>query len=250
MSDYPWPVPETAFRELCDAIGDPSDERRLEVAVVLAALEGDRAAGKALEAYFDVIPPTLARMEVSADFIDEVQQTLRQRLLTGDPPKILRYVGRGSLRGLLKVSATREAISRLRKEGRESPADDALLDRTGERDPELQFLKERYRALFKSAFEAAVGTLEPRERNLLRLHFLRKVTLEKLATMYDVHRATIVRQLAAIRAKMDKETRASLRAQLELHGGPKGADELDEIMDLVRSRMDVSVDRLLATVME
>ena len=247
---FPWPVPEPAFTELCAAIGDPNEERRREIAVVLAALDGDREAAKELEVYFDAIPPALARMELSADTIDEVQQTLRARLLAGDPPKILRYVGRGSLRGLLKVSATREAISRLRKEGRESPGDEAILERTGERDPELQFLKERYRALFKSAFEAAIGTLEARERNLLRLHFLRKVTLEKLATMYDVHRATIVRQLASIRGAIEKETRAQMRAQLELQGGPRGADELDEIMDLVRSRMDVSVDRLLATVME
>jgi RNA polymerase sigma-70 factor, ECF subfamily len=65
-----------------------------------------------------------------------------------------------------------------------------------------------------------------RDRDLLRLHFLGGVTLEQLAQMYGVHRATVVRSLAAARQ----------------------ADELDEMFDLVASRVELSIERLLASV--
>ncbi|MCA9611101.1 MAG: sigma-70 family RNA polymerase sigma factor, partial [Myxococcales bacterium] len=101
---------------------------------------------------------------------------------------------------------------------------------------------ERYRGVFREAFEEAVGALSPRERNLLRLHFLRRVTLESLAELYGVHRATIVRHLAKIRERLDAATQAALRDRL-------GADkrEVESVMDLIRSRFDVSVERMLRT---
>ena len=158
-------------------------------------------------------------------------------------PKIVGYAGRGTLHGLVKVVATRTALSLLRRRGVESPGDEALLDVEGEADPELSFLKAHYRAAFRAAFEEAVHALAPRERNLLRLHCLRNVTLEALAAMYGVHRATIVRQLAKIRDELDRLTRKGLRERL----GGADAREIAEVMELVRSRFDVSVERLLRT---
>ena len=72
---------------------------------------------------------------------------------------------------------------------------------------------------------------------------MRKVTLEALATMYGVHRATITRHLASARATLERETRREMGRTLSLP-----PSELDEVMALIRSRMDVSVDRLLATI--
>lgn len=218
----------------------------IELALALACARGDDAAIRLLEReYFDGVRGALRAMKLDADLTDEVIQEVRQKLLVGQPPKIVGYAGRGSLRGLLKVTATRTAISLLRKGGREVRVDDARLDATGERDPELAFLKERWRGAFKEAFEDAVSALEPRERNLLRLHFLRRVTLDALATMYGAHRATIVRQLARIRDRLDRATRDGLRERL-------GADrrEVDSVMEEIRSRFDVSVERLLRTMEE
>jgi len=245
-----WPDVPVNEARFCAALAglDPtvdgvSPERIRELALGLACADGHEPALVRLEAeYFDGVHGALKGMKLEPDVIDEVLQEVRRKLLVGDPPKIAGYAGRGSLRGLLKVTATRTAISLLRKSGRERPGDDAILDQTGERDPELDFLKARYRGIFRDAFEQAVGQLEPRERNLLRLHFLRKVTLEALATMYGVHRATIVRHLAKIRDSIDRATQQELRERL-------GADrrEVDSVMDLIRSRFDVSVERLLAT---
>ena len=235
-----------ALAGLPKAAAEVSRDAVVELALGLACARGDDAALRRLERdHFDGARGALRAMKLSSDEQGEELQEVRRKLLVGDPPKIAGYAGRGSLRGLIKVTATRAALSMRRKSGREGPGDEALLDEPGERDPELAYLKARYRRVFREAFEEAVGALEPRERNLLRLHFLRKVTLDALATMYGVHRATIVRHLAKIRDTIERTTRAALQERL-------GADrrEAEDVLDLIASRYDVSVERLLATMSE
>jgi RNA polymerase sigma-70 factor (ECF subfamily) len=82
-----------------------------------------------------------------------------------------------------------------------------------------------------------------RDRNLLRLHFLGGVTLEQLAQMYGVHRATVVRWLAAAREAVLAATRDHVAHAI---GAP--ASELDEMFSLVKSRVELSVERMLASV--
>ena len=77
----------------------------------------------------------------------------------------------------------------------------------------------------------------------MRLHFLGGVTLEQLAQMYSVHRATVVRWLAAARETVFGATREHVA---ETIGAP--AEELDEMFELVKSRVELSVERLLASI--
>ncbi len=248
-----WPSLRIAEEELAAALAALpesvhalSDEAVAELALALACARGEAPALALFEGeYFRGAEAALASMKLDADVRDEVRQEVRRKLLVaeGGVPKIVGYAGRGTLHGLVKVVATRTALSLLRRRGVESPGDEALLDVEGEADPELSFLKAHYRAAFRAAFEEAVHALAPRERNLLRLHFLRNVTLEALAAMYGVHRATIVRQLAKIRDELDRLTRKGLRERL----GGADAREIAEVMELVRSRFDVSVERLLRT---
>ena len=58
------------------------------------------------------------------------------------------------------VPANRAALKLLRKENRETPTDDALLEaRAHEDDPELAYMKAAYRASFKTAFQTASTSL-------------------------------------------------------------------------------------------
>lgn len=221
---------------------EPSPEQGEECALVVAATRGVLSAQRQLEAeYFARIPSFIASMKLDGALVDDVAQGVRQKLLVGEPPKILGYVGRGSLAALIRVTATRTAISALRKGGRETQ--ELELDRAiGELDPERRHLKDHYRVIFRDSFAAAVRSLEARERNMLRLHFLQKVTLQQLASMYGIHRATVVRQLASIREKVAKGTRGELKSH-----GAVGATDLESIVDLLKSRFDVSVEGLLAS---
>lgn len=216
-----------------------------ELHLALACARGDQAAILAFDrAYLAVVPTALAGMKLPAATIEDVRATVRDKLLLAEgdaPPRIVGYAGHGRLKGLVQVMATRTAIDRLRHEEREAELPVTGLVAPG--DLELSLIKAQYREAFVAGFTGAIATASRRDRNLLRLHFLGGVTLEQLAQMYGVHRATIVRWLAAARDTVFGATRAHVAVTL---GAP--ADELDEMFELVRSRVELSVERLLASI--
>jgi RNA polymerase sigma-70 factor (ECF subfamily) len=215
-----------------------------ELHLALACARGDTAALAAFDrAFLAVVPAALAGMRLPGATIDDVRAIVRDKLLLGEPPKLLAYAGHGRLRGLIKVTATRAAIDRLRLEEREEPLPGGGRELAATGDVELSLIKVQYRDAFVAAFTAAVSELTRRDRNLLRMHLLGGATLEQLAQMYGVHRATVVRWLAAAREALLAATRGRVQAQL---GAP--TEELDEMFELVRSRVELSVERLLATV--
>lgn len=220
-------------------------EGAAELYLALGCVAGDPAAIAAFDrAYLAVVPAALAGMKLPAATVEDVRSTVRDKLLLAEgeaAPKIIGYAGRGRLRGLIQVTATRTAIDRLRHESKEAELPARELVAPG--DIELSFIKAQYREAFMEGFTAAVATASRRDRNLLRLHFLGGVTLEQLAQMYGVHRATVVRWLAAAREAVFGATREHVAEAL---GAP--ADELDEMFELVRSRVELSVERLLASV--
>jgi RNA polymerase sigma-70 factor (ECF subfamily) len=248
-------LPEPALADyLAERDIDPdgaTDEQCAELVLACACARGDRAALAAIDGLIRrAVPAGVAHMKLPADTVDELCQVVRDRLLVGEParePRILGYAGRGRLAALIKVIAVRAAISMLRARGREVELSGGRLARlqADELDPELAVMKASYRAAFRHSFASAVTALDSRQRNLLRLHLLGGVTLEALAAIYGVHRATVVRWLARARERLLDETRAAMQAQLELSSG-----ELDSVMALIGSRLDASVQRVLASATE
>jgi len=216
-----------------------------ELHLAIACARGDNAAIAAFDrVYLEIVPQALAGMKLPAATVEDVRSAVRDKLLLADgerPPRILAYAGRGRLRGLVQVTATRTAIDRIRLEEREVELPAREL--AASTDVALSLIKAQYREAFSAGFARAVATASRRDRNLLRLHFLGGVTLEQLAQMYGVHRATIVRWLAAARQAVFSATREHVAGQIDAP-----ADELDEMFDLVKSRVELSVERLLASV--
>jgi RNA polymerase sigma-70 factor (ECF subfamily) len=177
---------------------------------------------------------------------EDARQMLLHRILVGDEerrPKIESYSGRGSLRNWVRAVAARAAIDLHRKGGhRELGATESLLETlTDSADPEIEYLKRHYRDQFNRAFEAAVNALPARSRNYLRHAFIDRLTIDQVAALYGVHRATAARRLAAARDALLAATRTALIEQLEI-----GETELDSIMRLIGSRFEVSVQRIFA----
>ncbi|HEU0037610.1 MAG TPA: hypothetical protein VFQ53_43665 [Kofleriaceae bacterium] len=216
-----------------------------EVHLAIACARGDNAAVAAFDrAYLDVVPHALAGMKLPPATVEDVRSAVRDKLLLADgdrAPRILDYAGRGRLRGLVQVTATRTAIDRIRLEERE--AELPARELAASTDVAMSLIKAQYRDAFSAGFAQAVASASRRDRNLLRLHFLGGVTLEQLAQMYGVHRATVVRWLAAAREAVFSATREHVQSRL---GAPP--DELDEIFELVKSRVELSVERLLASI--
>lgn len=232
--------------------GDPAgleDAGVLELVLARACADGDPKALALFEArYMDVIGPALAHMNLDAARVSDVAQHVRNTLLVaapGEQPRLVQYAGQGRLRGLVKVTAVRTAISVLRKTKGTAAAGPDDLQRLADPvdDPELHFLKAHYRDAFRRAFARAVGQLASRDRNILRMHLLGGMTLEQVATVYGINRSTVVRSLQKIRKTLYTATRDGLREEVAV---PRS--EFESVLGLLRSRFDVSLGRLLETV--
>jgi RNA polymerase sigma-70 factor, ECF subfamily len=203
---------------------------------------GETKAMRAMDdRYVRGVERALVKFKLDEAAIEDVMQRVRHKLFVRDDQgkiRVLDYAGEGRLRALVQVAATREALDSLRRPRETEGEDDLLALPSGEVDPEIATLKARLGGEFKSAFEAAVKRLSSRERNLLRMHIVTGVPLEQLATMYSVHRATIVRWMAAAREALLK----ALMAELTQRTGARGA-EIGPLVDLVRSRLDLSLER-------
>jgi RNA polymerase sigma-70 factor (ECF subfamily) len=114
-----------------------------------------------------------------------------------------------------------------------------LAERLGA-DPELAFIRERHQEDFRVAFRAALGRLEARERNLLRLHHVHGLSMDAVSATYQAPRSTVARWIARAREQLLALTREELTARLGL-----SPDELDSLLRLVRSQLDVSLRQLM-----
>lgn len=221
--------------------------RQQDLELVAACLAGDEAALTRLESdVIGAVGPTIARIDSSPAFGDEVRQRLRIKLLVGEGgrrPGLASYEGRGSLSSWVHVVAARIAISlkrgdARRKEAAEPDLDDGPFDLE---DPELAHIRGAYRNEFHEAFREAVGTLSPRERTILRLRYLDQVNIDGIGRIYRVHRATVARWIAAAREKIAEETRRAMAARLAVT-----SSQLDSLIRLVRSDLELSVSLLLS----
>ncbi|MFT7578902.1 MAG: RNA polymerase sigma-70 factor (ECF subfamily) [Myxococcota bacterium] len=221
---------------------DADDALLAELYTACGCSLGDASALARFEAeYLSAVAPTVGHMGLPAATVDDVRQIVRQKVLVaapGEAPKIDAYAGRGKLRGLVQVVASPAALDLIHKQRRAVGGEDDARSRLPslEHDPELVFLKATYRAHFAHA----ARELSSRQRNLLRMHLLQGVTLHRLAAFDGVHRASVTRWLAAAREALFEGTQRQLRARL---GG--GAGELESVMRLIRSRLDVSIQRML-----
>jgi RNA polymerase sigma-70 factor (ECF subfamily) len=108
-------------------------------------------------------------------------------------------------------------------------------------DPELSYMKELYRQAFRQAFGAALAALEARDKNLLRQHVVDGLTVDELGPLYGVHRATAARWVQRAKEKLLHETRKQFMARARI-----SSRECESVLRLVRSRIDVTLGRLLA----
>jgi RNA polymerase sigma-70 factor (ECF subfamily) len=216
--------------------------------LALACGSGEHRAIAELEKHFmAAVPDSLARLAQKVQ-PDEVVQVLRAKLLVAEEgaiPKILDYSGRGPLAGWLRIAAIRTALDLTRRGSNERPSSgaDALLEvPAAMEDPELEHIRARHRADFKAAFEAALGSLSKEDRNILRLHLVVGLYIDEIGNLFQVHRATAARWIARCREKVHDETRRVLIERLRI-----GDTELKSILGIVRSQLDLSINRLLSS---
>lgn len=220
----------------------------LEVADLLLAQACATGSAEALAAFTATCGPaitgSLRTMGLADDVIADVTQDVTTKLfVSGDgPPKIATYSGRALLRSWVRTIATRAAVDRLRKPQADSAPDEmlyALPDAGG--GPELDHFRARYASEFKEAFEAALASLEVRERNVLRHHFIDTLPFEDIGALYGVHKTTAFRWVEAARDKLSKRTRNHFQERVQLP-----PPDVESVLRMLQSNIDLSLSRVLS----
>jgi RNA polymerase sigma-70 factor, ECF subfamily len=217
-----------------------------ELALAWACAQGNEAAIRHFEhTYFGQARRALDKMRLSATLADDVLGWMRFELFvqarrpidrSGSGPLIASYSGRGDLGSWVRAIAVHEALKRARKARREVAPD--LLDELPMPEPAFAAMRGAYGAEFTRALADSFRALTPQDRNLLRQYFLDGLTIDVLAGLYQIHRATAARRVAAARTLLVEHVRAALVRELAL--SEAGVEQV-----ITLSNLDQSLGQLL-----
>jgi len=238
-----WPgivVDEAALAALVAERDEGVPPCATDLVLARACVAGDVAAIRYFERdMFERVDRVLARLGLSTADADDIKQELRAKLLLGDRAKLAQFQGTGPLVQWVASVAGREALGSLRRKRPNVPlADDDVLDTAD--DPQLVALKRDHGGDFKRAFQAAVEALPARDRAVLRALIIDERSINEIAAVYGIHRATASRWVSEIRRALLEGTRRLLRAQLALDD-----THLDSAMRMIDSNLDLSLYRVL-----
>jgi RNA polymerase sigma-70 factor (ECF subfamily) len=255
-----WPeievAPERFGGELARRIGSPASAEAAEAALdamrgadVYLAVACCEGTARAIARIEDILARELRhaalKLHASPDQSAETHAELRRILLIDEPPRraaLREYAGRGDLRGYIRVMSTRALIRAINRGRREIAVEDSeFFDRMlPNHDAEISFLRAQYRDAVDGALRAALAGLDPRSRALLRYQLIDGWSIDQVGKLYGVHRATAARWLTDAREVLGTAIRSQLAARLQI-----SPEEVDSIVRLVQSRVDMSLERLL-----
>lgn len=230
-------------RESSSVVGMLSRLRTSDLFVAWAAERGDESAMAAIMEYTrPTLLEALAPMRLSSSERDDVLQRLRTRVFVGSPPRIGTYSGTGSIGTWLSAVAVRLAVDLKRAEKPEEELDDQLAASVADTSNiELAVIRKQYQTEFKAAFQEAFRSLTLDERNLVRLTFIDRLSIDALSATMNLHRSTVARRVAALRDELAKGTKKRLQERFKLSPG-----DVNSLMRVVVSAFDASMSSLLS----
>jgi RNA polymerase sigma-70 factor, ECF subfamily len=253
-----WPGVELASvdfaRDLARRLGEDASPETLaacrtsDVYLACAAVAGDPVAERTLvELLAREVEFAARETRATADQSADVRGELHRLLFTAEPKRsaaAASYAGRSALATFLKVMATRELVRAVQRGRREVPREDdqlfALI--TPGSDPELAILRARYHDGVEGAIRGALGKLEGRSRAVLRYQLVDGWSIDRVGELYGVHRATAARWIATARDELRELIRSEVSEKLGITAG-----EVDSIIRLVQTRLDISLGALADT---
>jgi RNA polymerase sigma-70 factor (ECF subfamily) len=213
--------------------------------LAFGCLRGDREALVAFDTEMATpIRVALSKLDVADALKQDSAQTVRERLFVGTPdrePRIADYSGRGQLKRWVQAAVVRACLDQVRAHKREVPLDGeraAGMLPAADAGPELEHFRRVYGEVFQRAFEAAIGSLDDRQRTVLRHHLVDGMTIDDIGALYDVHRTTAFRWIERARETLVERTRDEMMARLDV-----AQPEVDSILRVIRSQVHLSVQR-------
>lgn len=238
-----WPTTAWTAARLAahvDALGDASGlggEHRADLLLAWACLEGDPGALATLaDGPLRAARDHLGRLGFAPAAVDEAVQRACTRLVVD---RGLRgYRGRGSLAGYVQTAVARLAVDDQRAQRRDVELGELLAAPCA--DPELEYMRERYGAELVVAVRDAWSRLGAHERFVLSLRIYDGMSIDDIARVYQIHRASAARRAATARASLVAHARACLRERLAV-----GDATLDSILRLFTTSVQLPLDEPL-----
>jgi RNA polymerase sigma-70 factor, ECF subfamily len=211
-----------------------------------------RRIGQAIACFERTYAPDVERIvrrfAKTAPAIDDMKQLLRRKLFVSEPDAesgIAAYSGHGFLQNWVRVTCTRTLIDAIRcgfDNSAEIPSEASVIEGVPQpgADPALDFLKRQNSAAFKAAFAEAMERLDGSERTLLKQHLISGLSIDQIAALYHVHRATAARRIGKARENLLHATRSALMTRLKM-----SSKEVDSLLAQLDSRLELSMSRLL-----
>ena len=198
-----------------------SPEHTHELYLCCACSLGCPEACRRLESeYFPALEAALHRQCGRRDFVEDVLQQVRERLLVGPAPKIASYEGKGSLSSWLQRVVRRAACDVYRKENQArriasgwwqvveslAPAPSSESDSSRPSDA-------RYMGALERALLEALAQLSLEERSLLKLYYVQGLSADEISQCLGRDRSTVYRRLNHITAQVRRWSVARAREQ-------------------------------------
>ncbi len=230
--------------------GDPNEVLgRLAAADLLlahACLDGDGPALRLLEN--EALPKValaVRRVDSSPGFVRDATAATRERLLVASPtrgPGLLGYAGIGPLNAFAMVVAMRVAAD-LKRAPKLAQTLDPAVGRVADpgRGAETNLFKRQLGPKVQRALTDAAAALTDRERTLLRLHLVSGLSAERLAKLYQVHRATTTRWITEARRKVLDHVNEQLQRELEV-----GQETFAEVKAELIDGLDITLSGVLS----
>lgn len=213
-----------------------------DLALCWLALAGESTATAEIERRLQRIAKASASKRGDADFLQEVLQRVRQRLLVGDKPRLAAYQGKGALVQYLKavVMSVSVDLSRAAGSKEQTGEEDVLLSATaGDDSVDSRLAHQAHRSHFTASFKEALESLSPEERTWLRMRFVDGLSIDAVGAAFGVHRTTAMRRLEKAQETLLAQTRRVLGQRLKLP-----AREIQSLMREMRPSLAENLSRL------
>jgi len=234
-----WPRLDVTFETFADRIHTAGTNHASDLYLACACADGSTEALVEFDRLFvGWVREVVVRIDRSHDFLSEVQQILRERLLVGPNAKIRDYRGGGALASWVRTAAIRTALNLRRRLHRDNAPIAEPVEQLFE--PETALLRQRYAADIDGALRTAIGSLPARDRLLLQLYYVDGLTLAKIAALERVGTSTVFRRLAAATQTVLATLKGSLEEKLALSSG-----SLDSLIRHVQDDIDLSLSQIM-----
>lgn len=193
------------------------------------------------ERYFRVVAAAVRSFDPSTEFADEIYQRLSESLFVSGPgaqAKIQRYKGQGPLAGFVRTAARRIAMraaaAAARFQGEEALVQ--MFSQASELDATL--LKLQCREAINRALSIALRQLPRRERLILRMNLVEKVSTTRIAAMYKVSQPTVSRWIQRSARAIHDTVKELVCDELDID-----TRELESLLSLVRSQIEITISQ-------